>query len=385
MWLPCLLACTGEIVHHPEQQEETAVAAFSITSVEPDQGPEGGGTFVRVVGTGFSAASAVAVGGAPCTTFTFLSSNEVFCTTPAGSLGEVALTIHEGSDEVSSPFTYAAGDPDTADTGQPEAEIGGCTLDAPEALTAEEWSYSDDVFGSVTVAGRTGFETAPIGVEGEAGWGPPEADPDTWAWSELDFLAAAGAASQYSGGLSVDDRGSYAFSVRFRVDHGPWALCTNSAGGQGALEVVPDQVEEPVDYCHVQWPCELVGAVGELSPDVYAWIYQSGVSQGPGQGVGVLFDLGVGNSGTDPESDLSWRWSPMTYYADKDGLSEGDQANDEYLGNFIVPESAGTYDYTARASADDGLSWTLCDLGGDSCNFGGSSDGYDDPGVCVAE
>jgi hypothetical protein len=252
-------------------------------------------------------------------------------------------------------------------------------------FSAEEWSYTDDVFGTVLVTDRTGIDVETMGVAGEAGWGFAAADPETWTWSELDYVGPVGSASQYGGGLSVDERGTYAYAVRFRVDHGPWSLCRSATGELGELEVVPDQVEEAVDYCHLQWPCEVAGPAGSVSPQVYAWIYQGGVSQGAGQGVGVLFDLGVGASGTDPELDASWEWETMTYFGDRDGLTEGDLANDEYAGTFEIPAVAGTYAYTARASADDGLTWTLCDLGGDSCNLGGSGDGYDDPGVCIAE
>ncbi len=385
MWLSVLVACTGEVIHHPDTAGESPVAGFSISGVDPSSGPESGGTFVRIAGSGFSTATAVKVGGQPCASTTLLSSTEIFCTTPPGAVGEVALTAVNGTEEASATFTYLPAEPDTGDTGEASPVITDCLLEEPLALSDEEYQYTEGVLGRVTVPGRTGFDSVPLGVEAEAGWGPAADDPDLWTWSEMAFLAAAGEASEYSGGLALEGRGTYAFAVRFRVDHGPWSLCRSAAGSFGAVEVVPDTVEEPVDYCHMQWPCDMTAPAGETSPEVYAWIYEGGVSQGAGQGVGVLFDVGVGNAGSDPESDASWRWFPMDYFADKDGLSAGDLANDEYVGTFAVPGTPGTYAYTARASADDGLTWTLCDLGGDSCNLGGSSDGYDDPGVCIAE
>lgn len=67
----------------------------------------------------------------------------------------------------------------------------------------------------------------------------------------------------------------------------------------------------------------------------------------------------------------------MAYNGDKDGLLDGDLANDEYVGTFTAPATPGDYDYAAKASADYGLAWTYCNLGGDSCNYGGSTDGYE--------
>lgn len=385
MWLSWMLACTGEVAHHPDPDTDSAVAEFAISALDPDAGPAAGGTFVRISGNGFTTATEVAVGEEPCAETTFLSSVEIFCTTPPGSAGEVALTVSEGGESAGLPFTYLADDPDTADTGEPPPEVTGCLLEAPLSVTDEEFSYPSGVMGSVTVPGRTGFEAFPLGVEAEAGWGMAADDPSLWSWAEMSHVGPVGEASQFTGSLALRDRGNFAFSVRFRVDHGEWSVCRSASGELGSLTVIPDNVEEPVDYCHLQWPCAVSAPAGTTSPDVYAWIYQGGVTTAPGAGVGVLFELGVGEANTDPDTHGSWAWSPMEYFADKDGLIVGDYANDEYVGNFEVPGAAGTYDYTARASADDGLTWTLCDLGGDSCNLGGSSDGYDDPGECVAE
>ena len=130
-----------------------------------------------------------------------------------------------------------------------------------------------------------------------------------------------------------------------------------------------------VDYCHLQWPCTMTLARGSASLEVYAWVYQGGVTVGSGAGTGVAVQLGVGPDGTSPVTDARWAWSPMTYNADKDGLSAGDLANDEYAGTFVAPEP-GAWDYCARVSVDGGRSWTACDAGGEGCPGRGSDDGY---------
>jgi hypothetical protein len=130
-----------------------------------------------------------------------------------------------------------------------------------------------------------------------------------------------------------------------------------------------------VDYCHVQWPCSMRIAAGDTSEAVYVWVYQSGVTEGVGAGGGVQVEVGVGAEGSDP-SDGTWAWTSASFNADKDGLTSGDLANDEYQGTFVAPSKSGDYRYAGRVSLD-GSTWTSCDLGGDSCPGSGSTDGYD--------
>jgi hypothetical protein len=130
----------------------------------------------------------------------------------------------------------------------------------------------------------------------------------------------------------------------------------------------------PVDYCHVQYPCEMTLAPHEESELVYVWVYQAGVTEGAGRGMGLMVEVGVGDDGSVP--DDGWDWAPGAYNLDKDGLFAGDLANDEYMGAFDGPVENGAYDYAGRVSADGGASWTYCDLGGDTCGGAGSDDGY---------
>ncbi len=384
MLLALIVGCGGDIIRHPTPGEDSGSEGLVLTSLDPAEGVAAGGTFVRVSGSGFTSASEVTVGGAPCAELTFLSSAELYCSTPAGPVGETELVVTEGEASASATFTYLADDPDTGeDTGEPTATITSCTLDEPMSLSVVAEDSTDPVLGSVVVSGRTEGEGQAPGIEAAVGFGPADADPSTWAWSTALYVGSVDPADQYSGVLYPDDPGTFAYTLRFRVDHGDWTVCTAAGGGYGSLEVTPPSEEVAVDYCHTQWPCAMEVAAGTESEPVYAWIYQGGVTQGTGQGAGIRMEIGVGDAGTDPTTESSWTWAPMAYNADKDGLTSGDKANDEYMGTFMAPTEIETFDYTARASADNGLTWTLCDLGGDSCNYGGSSDGYDDPGTCT--
>ncbi len=380
-----LAACDGDIVHTPDDSGDPPVEGLAITALDPAQGPEAGGTLVRVTGQSFTTASAVTVGGAGCDSLTFLSSTELLCLTPAGSEGETALTVTDPAGSASATFTYLSTVDDTAppDTGEPPATVTSCVVVSPESMSIEAYDYTDDVTASVIVAGRTDGDGEGPGIDAQLGFGDVGSDPSTWTWAEMYYSSSDGDADVYVDSFYVDDVGNYDVAARFRVDHGDWTTCTTASGSYTKLEVVPAEIEVPVDYCHVQWPCGTYTEAGTESEAIYAWIYQYGVTQGEGAGEGIYMDVGIGDLGTDPESNLSWNWTVMAYNVDTDGLTEGDMANDEYMGNFTAPLTKGDYHYVVRATADWGLSYTICDLGGEACNFGGSDDGYDDPGTCT--
>lgn len=383
--LLALVACDGDIVHTPDDTGDPPVLGIAITALDPAEGPEAGGTLLRVAGQAFTTASAVTVGGGACTDLTFLSSTELLCVTPAGNEGEAALTVTDPSGSATATFTYLPTVDDTAppDTGEPAATVESCVLVSPESMTVEAYDYTDDITATVKVPGRTDGDGEGPGIDAQLGYGEVGTDPSTWTWDSFYYASSDGDADVYVDSFYVDDVGNYELAGRFRVDHGAWTLCPTASGSYARMEVVPAEIEVPVDYCHLQWPCGTYAAAGTESEAIYAWIYQYGETQGEGPGEGIYMDLGVGNLGTDPETDASWTWTVMTYNVDTDGLSEGDMANDEYMGTFVAPLATGDYHYVVRATADWGLSYTLCDLGGDACNFGGSSDGYDDPGTCT--
>jgi hypothetical protein len=378
MLLASILGCQVGINPGPPADSAAAAEGLAIHSLSPDQGSIEGGTIVAIRGQGFSAASTVAVGDAACAASTFLGTGEILCTTPPGASGAVDLVVTEGAATAAATFTYlgTVGDSGGGDTGLLETAVDDCRVISPTEIEVEDGTPTEDLVARVKVRTRTPGEGAGVGVEGQVGYGDPAADPLTWGdWVGLAWLTEAPDGEDWTGSLVPDGRGTFGFAARFRVDHSEWKACPVSAGKYGSMEVVA--AEEPVDYCHVQWPCSMTVAAGAESDPVYAWIYEHLESDGYGAGDGIEFRLGVGPDGSDPATSADWAWSEMVYNGDKDGLLDGDLANDEYVGTFTAPGSPGSYDYAAMASADYGLTWTYCDLGGDSCNYGGSTDGYD--------
>lgn len=380
------VGCTGEIVGPGGETTDSAAESFGILLLEPNEGPVAGDTLVRIVGSGFTSETTAQIGGNQCATFTFLSSGEMLCVTPPGSVGPAELTIQDGAESDAATFTYLPEVDDTAppDTGDAAVLIDKCVL-TTLAITTEEDTYSSEIGVAVTVFDRTDMEGEAVGLSVELGYGPTGSDPSAWEWGEAYYAGDSDAADLYDDSIYITEVGTYEYAFRARVDYGDWTECLSDAGNYGALTVTPTTTEVPVDYCHLQYPCSTVAVAETESEAIYAWIYHGGSTDTAGPGPGLSMELGVGASGSDPTTDASWVWSAMTYNEDKDGLLEGDLANDEYVGTFWAPATAGSFDYVVRATADYGLSYTLCDLGGDSCNYGGSSDGYDDPGTCTVE
>jgi hypothetical protein len=374
-----LLACQPGYHNTTPGTTDTAdTAAMAISALVPAMGPTEGGTLVSVRGHGFGEDSRVDVGGSSCETLTWVSSTELICLTPPGPTGEADLTVRSGGEEATATWTWLGPWTDTGpvDTGPAPARIDWCDVYSPVEAIVEQGYSSDPIESKVWVEGRTEATGEAIGVEGQVGFGPDGSDPSTWAWEDTYWYEDDGANDLHRGYLYPDDVGAFDYATRFRVDHGDWTVCELDDGGYGALIVTESDDETPVDYCHLQYPCETSAAVGGTSEAIYGWIFQYDVTQGAGAGERIVLELGLGDDGTDPETDASWVWSEMAYNEDKDGYLEGDMANDEWAGTFVVPETPGEYDYVVRASADDGLTWTLCDQGGDTCGGGGSDDGY---------
>lgn len=86
------------------------MAAPTVTSVTPNTGSYLGGTTVLIVGTGFTAATAVTIGGQSCD-FEISSATLLAATTPAADAGAAAVVVTnvDGSSSDDVDFTYTGG------------------------------------------------------------------------------------------------------------------------------------------------------------------------------------------------------------------------------------------------------------------------------------
>ncbi len=82
----------------------------TLTSIEPDEGPEAGGTVVTITGTQLEQASEVKFGALTAESFGVQSSNTIIAVAPPGTTGTVAITVRTPfgltTPGASSQFTY---------------------------------------------------------------------------------------------------------------------------------------------------------------------------------------------------------------------------------------------------------------------------------------
>jgi|GEM_PF-4920429 len=120
-----------------------------------------------------------------------------------------------------------------------------------------------------------------------------------------------------------------------------------------------------VDWCNLQWPPATTTSVGVATELIYGQVWVPGVTDQPGQGQGIIAQLGYGPDGTDPATNSAWVWKTADYNPE----FSGNPNNDEYMATLTIT-TPGRYDYAYRFSRN-GIQWTYGDYGN------GSADGYD--------
>jgi hypothetical protein len=123
---------------------------------------------------------------------------------------------------------------------------------------------------------------------------------------------------------------------------------TGTVADGGAQTIVAAPVEE-VDWCNLQWPDAGTITVGG-DYDVYARVYEPGITDGIGQGIGINVWIGYSSTDTDPST---WTdWVVATYNVD-DGVN-----NDEYMANIGTSLTEGTYYYASKFQIDGSIAFT---------------------------
>ena len=138
--------------------------------------------------------------------------------------------------------------------------------------------------------------------------------------------------------------------------------CGNTSSNSNEIEVTPSAPANYADWCNLQSPAS--GTIfDDDSFNVYAQVYESGVTNASGQGSGVTCWIGYSDTNSDPST---WtNWVAATYNTD-------DGNNDEYLADLGSEISTpGTYYYASRFSVD-GVNYSY---GGYSSGGGNEWDG----------
>jgi hypothetical protein len=111
-----------------------------------------------------------------------------------------------------------------------------------------------------------------------------------------------------------------------------------------------------VFWANLEAPAALTAQPGMTTAAIYGQVSIGGLTNLPGQGAGVVAELGYGPDGSDPMVDAgAWQWVPATYVGDAG-------SSDRYAAALTVP-TLGRYDYSYRYSLD-GAPWVYGDLDG---------------------
>lgn len=352
----------------PEDDGSAGEEGLELTSLEPVEGPQEGGTQVSLTGANFAEGMTVRFGSSQPVEVNVSSATSATVTTPAASApGSVTVVVRNAdgeSDSLLNAFRYL-GDGETSG-------ISWCMLQAQSPVAATTGAASDGIYAVVFAEGITQGGGQGAGIEGELGWG---ADTD---YESFDFVTMTYnvdkdglnpgdlANDEYGAPLTIPTAGTYRYVARFRLDGGDWTYCDLTGpddgvtGDQlGTIEVT-DPAVATIGFCRTETMFAQAGP-NQQSPTLVGSVFVAGSTPGAGAGAGIMGELLYGPA-DQPES--SWT-STVTanYAADGDGLNPGDLANDVWNATLTLP-MAGEYGFAFRFSVDGGVTWTSCDVDG---------------------
>lgn len=177
-----------------------------------------------------------------------------------------------------------------------------------------------------------------------------------WTWLPATFNAQHGNNDEYVTDIGMAlPSGTYYYASRFQIDGGPYRYggyhTTGGGFWDGTSNLSGILSVSTVDFCNLQFPTQGTINLGDVF-DVYGQVYEQDLTPGPGQGFGIVAEVGYSATNSNPNT---WtNWIPATYNGAC--LDCNDGQNDEYsanLGNVIT--NPGTYFYATRFRLHDGI------------------------------
>lgn len=247
-------------------------------------------------------------------------------------------------------------------------KLGGPSVEAPPQVTLKVGQVGPTIYAQVYKEGTTNAVGKGAGIIGELGYGSAGALPSTWTWAAAVYNTdtGSGANDEYQAALPNPGLGGYVFAYRFRPDGGAWLYCDadGAANGFDELQAGKLLVEPPgITNCTLQHvTAASVMSGGRLSG--YVRVLVPGVTPDAGAAPGLLAQLGVGTLNVNASTSPEWGWREAAFSSDIAATGE-----DEFSLDFSAAYT-GSRAVAARASLDDGGTWTSCDTDG-------SQNGYD--------
>ncbi|RZJ34140.1 MAG: choice-of-anchor D domain-containing protein [Flavobacterium sp.] len=265
------------------------------------------------------------------TTFTV-----TFDPSAAGARNAMISIVNSDSDE--NPYTFSitgTGSVDTAAMDWNNLQFPNTTQNIAE--TGSITFYAQGFESGVTEAAGAG-----AGVAAWIGYSTTNQNPNTgtWTWVPATFNAQVGNNDEFQAVLSGLAPGTYYVASRWQLGAGPYTY-GDTAGiwSNTANNVTVNVSADTVDYADLQSPASGTMTVGGTF-NVYAQVYEPGVTEAAGQGAGITAWIGYSATNQNPNTG-TWTWVPATF-----NIQSGN--NDEYVANIGTGLPVGTYYYASR-------------------------------------
>jgi hypothetical protein len=188
-----------------------------------------------------------------------------------------------------------------------------------------------------------------------------------WTWVPATFNVEIGNDDEYVATLSGLAIGTYYYAGRFQIGTGSYVYA-GSAGVWNNDNVTLNINADVVNFANIQSPTSGTITEGTSNFDVYAQVYEPGVTEAAGQGAGISAWIGYSSADSNPNGN-DWTWVAATF-----NVQFGN--NDEYVANIASGLTPGTYYYASR----------FLKTGSSTYVYGGTNGNWnDDNGVLTIE
>jgi len=201
------------------------------------------------------------------------------------------------------------------------------------------------VYGKVYDAAYTPAAGVNPSITVQVGIHTANTDPSTWpagVWTTANYNAQVVNDDEYIASIGSNlAQGTYYYSFRFALNG---TTCYKYGGFQGGFWNGSSNVNgvltvNGLDWANLQFPANgTICTSGNFN--VYGQVYEAGITNSQGATAGLIAEIGVSNTNSDPSTWASNAWSVAGFNAQSGN-------NDEFVGT-ISGLSAGTYYYTFR-------------------------------------
>lgn len=243
-------------------------------------------------------------------------------------------------------------------------DVDECFIDTTAQSATPSTPVSAPYLARVRVPTLTEATGQGLGVTAEIGYGATGTTPSTWtSWTAATFDADSMAFDRYAGAFTAPATlGTYDVAFRFRVGTRPFVYCDRDGLMNGYQSAMAAQLTVStgvvITACQLLTPSAF--ALQSGSP-LAASVNVAGTGTGnPGRAAGIRAQIGMGPQGDNASVSPLWGWGEASYQSDVGGR--------DVYGVTFPPSYTGLRAISARVTANDGASWTYCDLNGSDQN-----------------